>query len=402
MKTVTKIVALLLVLAMAFSLAACHPKGEVAVSSGDFEITSAMYSYYLVMADMEAQNKIGEDESIDTTAKDFDYYKQKIDGKPYEDYVKDLALQHCLKAIAYQQLCADKKLELSSDDIANAEYMAQYNWYYYGYNYGYQYGYADFLPLNGVNFDTYTNVTKINYYGDVYFKHLYDKGGEKEIAAADIDKAFDENYVGAYIIAENYTEETQKTVKEKLTKYIDRLKNGEEFKTIYDEHNDTGEDKKEEDKKDETSSDASSSNTSSTDNKDESTDKKDETSDNKEETDKKEEETPKAKDELISVLGSKETESNYTFAKFDEVKAMAKDEIKLIEDTDSKAFYLVVKKDLKEDTYYKQDLLASDLLYLLKGDEFTKTIEDYVAKMEYDVSNFAINQFKVKKINYGA
>ena len=78
------------------------------------------------------------------------------------------------------------------------------------------------------------------------------------------------------------------------------------------------------------------------------------------------------------------------------------DEIKLIDDTDKKALYLVVKKDINSDTYYKETLLASDILYLLKGDEFTETVEEYMKSMDYSVSKFAINQFKVKNISYGA
>lgn len=392
-----KSVAFLIAAVMVFCLAACHPKDEVAISSDDIKITSAMYSYYLVMADMEAQDKVNNDESVDTTASGFDYHKQTIDGKKYDEYVKDVALQNCLKAIAYQKLCAEKDIELSTEDIANAEYAAQYNWYYYGYNYGYQYGYGDFLPLNGVYYDTYAEVTKVNYYGDAYFKSIYDKGGEKEISADDIQKAMDENYIAVYTITETYTDDTARDVKDKLTKYADRLKNGEEFKTIYNEHNKT------EDSNSTTSSDTSSTTTSSetasSENTSSATDS--DTSSSATSSEEKTEE-PKAKDELIVIVGSEETDSNYKFDKFEDIKKMEMDEIKLIDDTDKKALYLVVKKDINSDTYYKETLLASDILYLLKGDEFTETVEDYMKSMDYSVSKFAINQFKVKNISYGA
>lgn len=392
-----KSVAFLIAAVMVFCLAACHPKDEVAISSDDIKITSAMYSYYLVMADMEAQDKVNNDESVDTTASGFDYHKQTIDGKKYDEYVKDVALQHSLKAIAYQKLCAEKDIELSTEDIANAEYAAQYNWYYYGYNYGYQYGYGDFLPLNGVYYDTYAEVTKVNYYGDAYFKSIYDKGGEKEISADDIQKAMDENYIAVYTITETYTDDTAQDVKDKLTKYADRLKNGEEFKTIYNEHNKT------EDSSSTTSSDTSSTTTSSetasSENTSSATDS--DTSSSATSSEEKTEE-PKAKDELIVIVGSEETDSNYKFDKFEDIKKMEMDEIKLIDDTDKKALYLVVKKDINSDTYYKETLLASDILYLLKGDEFTETVEDYMKSMDYSVSKFAINQFKVKNISYGA
>ena len=408
MNILKKSIAFLIALVMVFCLAACHPKGEVAISAGDIEITSAMYSYYLVMADMEAQDIINNNEEIDTTAKDFDYHKQTIEDKSYDDYVKDLALEHCLKAIAYQKLCAENELELSTEDIANADYAAQYNWYYYGYNYGYQYGYGDFLPLNGVGYNTYADAMKVNYYGDTYFKHLYDKGGEKEIAADDIQKAMDENYIAVYALSETYTDETSSDIKAKFTKYIDRIKNGEEFKTVYDEHNKTEDSSSTSSTTSSTESTTSSTDSSSAESTSSevstSSDAASETASTSSGTTSSEEkeEEPKAKDELNVIIGSEETDSNYKFSKFDEVKAMNLDEVKLIDDTDNKTLYLVIKKDINADTYYKEHLLASDILYLIKGDEFTEMVEEYMKTLDYSVSKFAINQFKVKNISYGA
>ena len=80
---------------------------------------------------------------------------------------------------------------------------------------------------------------------------------------------------------------------------------------------------------------------------------------------------------------------------------MAQDEIKLIEDSENSVVYLVVKKDINADKYYRKNI-NSDVLYLLKGDEFTKTVETYMASIDYEVNKFAINQFKVKNIYYGA
>ncbi len=388
MKNAKRILALLVAAVMLLCLSACHPKGETAISAGDIKITSAMYSYYLVMADMEAQDYVSQ--NFDTSAEGFDYMKQTIDGKSYSDYVKDLALQNCLAAIAYQKLCADNGLELSTDDIANAEYNAQYNWYYYGYQYGYQYGYNSFLPLNGISLDTYTAVTKINYYGDVYFKHLYDEGGEKAVSEEDLQSALDENYIAVYALSESYTDdETLQTAKDKLTEYVERLNAGEDFKTIYDEHNQTEEDT--------TSSDTSSTAASS----EAGTSSESTSSETTSSEATSSEETPEAKDELIAIIGSDKTESSYQFAKFSDVSSMKTDEIKLIEDSDSQVVYLMIKKDINADSYYKDYLLASDLLYLLKGDEFESMIDEYIKSLEYNVSSYAIGQFKVKNIKYG-
>lgn len=358
MKTVKRITALLIVLVLTFSLSACHKQGEVAVASGDYEITSAMYSYYLVMADIEAKGIIDNDtENYDTTAQNFDYLKQTIDGKKYTDYVKELALKNCLTAIAYRKLCDENELELDTDTIANAEYTVSYYWSYYGY--------SEIFPENGVGYDTYLEGVKNDYFGDAYFMHLYDEGGEKAVSSDELQNVLDENFAAAYILNYDYSSETDADVDSIVSKmegYKTRLANGESFKDIYNEYNEI---------------------------------KEEETTEETEESDE-----PQPQDEYISVVGSADT--NSAFDKFDEVKAMALDEIKIISDTDNKAVYLVVKKDINSDSYYKETYLKSDLLYLVKGDEFEELISTYTDTLEYTVSDFAINQFKVKNIYYGA
>ena len=396
MKSIKRIAALMLAFIMAFCLVACHPKDEVAISSGDYQITSAMYSYFLVMADMEARGYVAE--NFDVSAEGFDYLKQTIDGKSYTDYVKELALNHCLKAIAYQKLCAEKSLTLDTESIANSDYMANYNWNYYGYNYGYQYGYRDFMPKNGVSYDTYEKAMRINYYGDAYFKYFYDKDGEKEVAEADIQKALDDNYAAVYLISKTYTDPTLEDVKAELEKYKQRLENGEDFETVKKDFDKAQEEDFDKTSSDETSSKetTSSEETSSTETSDKTS--SDNTSSNTSSGESSEEKGPK--DELIQIVASEESESSYAFAKFADIKSMALGDVKLVEDSDSKVVYLVVKKDINADEYYRENL-NSDLLYFLKGDEFEETVKTYIASLEYEVNKYAINQFKVKNIYLG-
>ncbi len=395
MKTIKRIIAVILVLALGLCLVACHPKDETAVSLDDIRITSAMYSYYLIMADMEAQNRVSES-GVDMTAKNFDIYKQEIDGKNYVDFVEELALNNCKRAIAYMKLCKDAGLTLDEASISNASQTAMYYWYYSGY--------SSVLPLNGINYETFEEVNKINYYGDIYFKHLYDKGGDKEIPEADIVSTMDENFVGAYLIQKTYTDATLEEIKEQFGGYKERLEKGEDFKTIKEEF-EKSEQPEDTTSSETTPSDDASSNTSS-DTSSTATSSEDTSSgtasDTSSEATSSESDSPKPKDELITVKGSKETEdAGYYFEKFDDLKAMAMDEVKLIEDTENKVLYLAVKKDIKADSYYREELLESTLLYLIKGDEFDEMIKTYTAELDVDVNKFAIGQFKVKKINYG-
>ncbi len=364
MNILKKLIALALVAMFVLSLAGCHPKDEIAVTSGDYKITSAMYSYYLVMADSEAQKMISDDETIDTTAKGFDLYKQKIGDKTYEQYVKDLAMEKCLAHIAYQKLCDENKIVLDDEAKSNAVNQAQYNWQYQGY--------GQIFSPNGVSYETYEKIISNLALGDAYFKHLYGKDGSKSISAEDIQKTMDENYAAVYILVKDYSSETEPDVDAltaDLEQYKTRLEAGEDFEKIYNDFNGIT---SEEESAEETTEDTST----------------------EEESDE-----PKPQDENISILGSEET--SYAFGKFEDVKKMEIGAVSIIHDTDAKCLYVVAKKDINADSYYRDEYLDTDIRYVIKGDEFDKDIKAYAAKLEHTVNSFAINQFKVKKISYG-
>ena len=81
---------------------------------------------------------------------------------------------------------------------------------------------------------------------------------------------------------------------------------------------------------------------------------------------------------------------------------MKQDEAKIVSDTENKTVYLVIKKDINSDTYYRDNMLTTDIMSLLKEDDFTKEMKDYANSLECEVNNYAINQFKVKKIYDGS
>lgn len=388
MKKIKSFIAMLLVIVLALSFTACHEKGEVAITAGDYKITSAMYSYYLMLADSEAKQIINEDtEKYDTSAKGFSYFKQEIEGKKFETYVKELAIKKCITAIAYQKICDEKGLKLDDKTIENAENSVAYYWNYYGY--------SQMLPANGIGFETYLSAVKNDYLGDTYFKHIYDKNGEKEVSAAELQKELDENFAAVYLLTKNYSSDANAKVEDivsKMEEYKTKLQNGESFEKIYKEFNEI----KEEDKNNSSSSSSSTEENSSSVSSSDSNKNESNTSSTDNKTEEKE---PEPKDSYISVVGSKDTD--YSFEKFDEVKAMALEEIKIISDTENKVVYFIVKKDINADNYYKDTYLASTLLYMLRGDEFEAMIDEYAQKIEYTVDDFAISQFKVKSINYG-
>ena len=350
MKNIKRIIAAALVSVMALGFTACHKKDETAVTVGKVNFTSAYYMCALINADSEAKSKVKESLSDSKSSTDIDYYSKKVEDKDFVKWVEDTALKNLKKIAAYKTLCEENKLEISEDDKKNAETYANYYWS--------NYGYSSYFEPNGVGENTYKQYMLDSYYSSVYFEHLYSKGGTKEIAADEVKTKLYDNFVIADMLQGSFSgkNDDEKTeIKNKFNTYLEDLKSGKKtFEAVYKEQN------------------GSTDNSSST-----STEKK------------------QPKDKYASILGSKDT--SYSSDQYDTVKAMATGEVKLIELADNAGLILAVKQDIKADDYYIDTLdLASR--HLIADDDFDKEITDYANKMECKVNDYAVKQFKVKKI----
>ncbi|MGN0492949.1 MAG: hypothetical protein ACI4F7_04805 [Acutalibacteraceae bacterium] len=351
MKNVKRILAAALVLVMAMSAAACHPKDEVAVKIGDVEFTSAYYMCALINADSQAKSKVEEELSEDESTEDIDYYSKKIDDKDYVTWVEDTAMDYLKEIAAYKTLCKENDLEIPEEELSNAENYASYYWSGYGYS-------AYFEP-NGVGESTYTQYMKDSYYSSLYFEHLYGAEGEKAIDAETVKTKMYENFVIADLIQVSFSSKTDDEItalKEQINGYAADLKDGKKtFEEVYKDYNGT-------------------------------TDETEDTTESEE---------PQPKDKYASILGTEDT--YYTSDQYETVKAMATGEVKVIELEDNAGLVLAVKQDIKADSYYL-DTLDMSVRHLIADEEFEKDIKDYAAKTDCDINDYAVKQFKVKKI----
>lgn len=370
MKLMKNIIAVVIALIMALSVTACHKKDEIAVTVNGFEYTSAYYMCALINAYSEGQSEVY-DAMGDKASTDVDYFKQKLDGKKFEVWVKERAIEILEEIGTYQKLCKDAKVELSDDQMTEAQNMAYYYWVYYGY--------SEFFEPNGVSFNTYLQFTIDTYYASVYFEHLYGKGGEKEIAAADVETKLYKDFIIADLIDVTFDKETDKEkeeIKAKLDAYVKDLNDGKKtFEEVYNDYNDI---KPEEDKKEE--------------DKTEETDKEDA---NKEEDKTEEKQELKPLDEHAQILGAKDTGFDHDY--FDDINKMATNEVKVIAKKDKAGYILVVKKDIKADPYYRENLDIT-VRHLLKDTEFDKDMAEIIKTAKADINSYAVNRFKVKKI----
>ncbi len=396
MKNLKKAVALLLAVVFILSLTACHKKDEIAVWSGDYKLTSAMYSYFLVMADSEAKSLISSSEDYDTKAAGFSYYKQEIKGKSFETYVKDLAMGKCLRYLVLEKLFKEADLKLDDETKEGWQSTAQYYW---------AYSYGAVLQENGVAYETYEKIMLNDALYNLYFEHLYGEGGEKAVSQDSVKTALTENYSAVYMITHDYSEEEKPDVdaiSKNLDKYVAELKDGKEFADVLATYNKDNGVKEEADNNASSSSGSSSKVDSSADTS--STDSSKDASSNTTSSDDKKEEEKKPVDENITILTDyEETHSGEAvfFTKYNEVEKLRNGDVALIHDEDAKCYYIVVKKNISTDPYYLESL-DGEIRYLLKSEEFDTMLKDAAAALDYEVSSFAINQFKVKKIYDGS
>ena len=89
------------------------------------------------------------------------------------------------------------------------------------------------------------------------------------------------------------------------------------------------------------------------------------------------------------------------FEKYSEVAKMKEGEVALIADSDNKVVSIVVKKNINADAYYF-DTLSGEIVYMVNGEGFDSFLKDEAKKIDYTVNDYAVNQFKVKKIKDGS
>ena len=200
-----------------------------------------------------------------------------------------------------------------------------------------------------------------SYYSELYFKHLYDKEGEKAVKTEDVNKEITDNYIIADIIeityADEATDEDKAKDKQTLETYASQIRSGKKtFAEIYKTHNEV---------------------------KDEET------------TTEEDADALKPVNEYARILGAEETD--FAADEYETYKKYEFDVPTVTEKSDSKGVALVIKRDISKDAYF-MDYLDIYARHTLKDEEFENTISDYCKELKADISKYAVSQFKVKKL----
>lgn len=353
LRTVKNIAVFLLVIVLCLSFAGCHKAGEIAVKINGTEFTSAFYAAALVSADMEAQ-EIVKAERDDTTSDlgNENFLDETVEGVAYKEWVKARAIEICKELYAAKLLCEENNVSTATAiELAKSDAVTTWNS-----------GYSDFYTQNGIGLETFKNFCVYEQYTSSYFTSLYDEGGKQEVAAADIEKHLNENYLYFNMLTVNITdmtEDEQAEVKSEFDGYAERIKNGEAFAKIYAEYYD-------------------------------STYTADETDDG-------------VFSNTMAYLWSKEGTA-YENEHYEQLSGIKQGEIAVTVFTDGTTgdsiAALVVMGEMQSEGNTNADLLKSAALQDLKGEEFEKLIADKAATLTAEEVTYATKQFKVENIYY--
>ena len=447
--------AVLTAAAVAVSTAGCADISTVGTIEGE-NIAAGVYIRYVMQAISEADNEIDQQLSeAGQSASDienFSYLNYNVQEKPYKEYVKDRAIELTKQHIAVQKRFEELGLELTDTEVSTEKEEIADMWNsemnYYGYSLGITYG--DYYKNMGISRSSYQEVELNSMMSNKLFDKYYDENGITATDENDIKTYFNDNYGRFQIIEVSLTEgdgsaiETDegKAEMEKMANdYVDRIKGGEDFETVYHEYEDYVAEQKEQAEKDEDtssddeSSDDTSSDESSEDNSsDESSDSSsmtrsadtasDESSDDTSSDDSSEDTSSDdtssddssedtSSDDTSSDDSSEDNSSDTEEEEEDHETLLSKEStspseefvewaFKLGEDEggvykDETVYYAVVRRPLldREDWY---DNARSDILHLMKDEDFEKLLNEAAANFNVQLNDSAISAYDAQTV----
>ena len=376
MKTSKRLLAVLLAAVLtAACFVGCHKKDAVAATytanGKTYSMPAGEYAMAVILADNEGRGKVNEElTDAEKNAGNIDYRKKTIDGKKFEDWVNARAEEIVYQYFYYAAEFDKNKLELSESDTESMNSYLSYQWSLSGYQY--------VCEPNGVSFDSFKAFeTVYSYQRNALFTYLYGDNGPLEIPQDDRTACLVEKFALADVIevdpstlaeegenSDELSDEEKDALKETLKEraktllegYADRLNKGEAFSAIYYEHTQTEPEEEE-------------------------------TTDG---------ETSQPQDSLAKLYGAEGTSvENDLFETVLECEAG----VATVKETESGSFLLILRLDVTADPYYPETY-NDELLYLLKNDEFDKTVETDVAKLEVNLNRYECDYIKPSKIDY--
>ncbi len=389
MRFFARICAVLLCMAMLFTLGACHKKGETVMTIGEVEIPSGLYLSFLSEAFNEfAQHKDIADAIGDSTVSNAeDYFEYELEGKDAVTWIKDKTKELCSEYAAVVTFFKEYDLSLTADETSYIDSYVDYYW---------DNGYDEYYEKNGISKETYKQTIEFFTMKNVLFNYYYSKpdektgkGGIQEVPMTELLAKLAEDYllVETLSISKETTDADSKTVsktdveiakdKAKLDGYASRINRGsatfDECKKEYDKENGKNEE------------DTSSTTTT------------------EEDTDALKSIYP----ETASLYSVNDTDQNgqvnaVEYEKYYEIKEENNISFGKATVVDmGNELILITYYDLSKDEYYADQCRAT-IIKTLKEQDFEKVISDKVATLTTIVEDSLVKYYSPKKLVFDA
>ena len=178
MKRIAKItVALLLAVAMCFSLAGCYDEDlNWSAKYDDTELPAGAYIYYLSIAYNEAASKVSTEDEV---------LKSEIDGTPAETWIKNRADEYVNQYFYIQNEMKRLGLEMTDEDYSTCLQTTESYWNYFGTSF-------EKFGIAKTSFDI-----AYSQYNRMYlkvFNALYGEGGENEVPESELRQHIEDDY----------------------------------------------------------------------------------------------------------------------------------------------------------------------------------------------------------------
>lgn len=379
MNTLRKIVAVIMVLAMAFSLTACGDTSWIVKVDGE-TVPSGVYIYYQTSGYTAAGYELA------ATDQNYYYYMmygmsyldQKVGDKTVPEYMNDYALSMSKQYIVVEKLFDELGLELSEDDKKLIDSQVNSLWN----------NNAEQFEKIGVGKESIKKVTTNAVKEDKVFNAYYEVGGINGTTEDDIKAYLEDNYVRVKFMTFNYADSADDAVDEArknkaledAQSYLDRIIAGEDINTLIEEH----------------SAEVAAANET----EEETTGKPDlpeieedepedvpEDDDAEDEVVEEEPADPYAHESIINKESKSPSEKfvNYVFT---EIKT---GEAKLVQDDLN--IYVVSKMDVLERTDI-YDANRDSFLFALFDSDFTSLVNNKLAGYSVEVNNNSVKRYK--------
>ncbi len=338
---------------MALSVTACGGDTSWILKTEKTEITAGHYMYYLMSAYSNATYMVEDAEK--------NVLSQTIDGVKAATWIENAALDSAKFATVVKEMFEAEGLELTADNQAYVNQMANYYWAYFGE--------TTYTP-NGVAYNTLVKAMSYDTMASQLFEHLYGEGGAREISAEDVKKGLAENYakvkeIGislAGMSGEMRSDKVQETLKAKAEDYKKRIEAGEKIEDLMKEHYNV-------------------------------------------EVDLAVEETGKTAEEITGGTTAEDIDteavvvsndsSNYSENEIKEILKLENGEVAVL--VEKEHIRVVQKYDILEDDTYLKEYDMS-VRVTLKGDEFTEELKNLAKELKVEINEAGLKKYKPSKV----